>query len=160
MDDSYIDYGKLIDRAMRSIVKETLTLISKEGLQGDHHFYITFYTDFPGVKIAEELKAEYDEEMTIVLQHQFWDMEIKDDLFSVTLSFKHKKQNLVIPYAAITAFADPSVKFGLQFRQMEEELADMSGSKPTKKGKKSEGDSDEKPADGAKVISLDSFRKK
>lgn len=155
MDGSFIDYGKLIDQAMRSIVKEALFIVKKEGLQGDHHFYITFYTDFPGVEISDDLKKEYEEEMTIVLQHQFWDLEIDEEEFSVTLSFNHKKQRLIIPFEAITAFADPSVKFGLQFRQMEEEPGEA---KRAALPSNSEEPEEEPITDGSNIIDLANFR--
>ena len=172
MEESFIDYGRLIDGAMRSIVRDALKIVQKEGLAGDHHFYITFYTEFPGVVISSELKKEYKEEMTIVLQHQFWELAVEKDFFTVVLSFNHKKQKLIIPFDAITAFADPSVKFGLQFRQMEEEIAEATsdnkaGTPPVKKpikaiAAKVDVDDGEKPIVGSNnnVISLDNFRKK
>ena len=117
MTDSYIDYPQLIDTAMRSVVREVLRDASKNGLPGEHHFFISFKTEFSGVSISEQLKKRYPEEMTIVLQHQFWDFKVEDNRFQVTLSFGGVPEKLVIPYAALTAFADPSVKFGLQFTQ-------------------------------------------
>ncbi len=121
--DAYIDFPGMIDHAMREVVRQSLLIAESEGLPGDHHFFISFKTDFPGVQISEALKSRYPGEMTIVLQHQFWDLKVEDDFFSVTLSFNNVPEKLVVPFLALTAFADPSVKFGLQFHTMiDEEL--------------------------------------
>lgn len=124
--DNFIDYGQLIDDAMHVIVKRALEIVVEEGLPGDHHFFISFLTQYPGVEISEKLMEKYPEEMTIVLQYQFQDLEVTDEGFQVTLSFDNVKEPLKIPFAALTAFADPAVKFGLQFRYImddEEALA-------------------------------------
>jgi hypothetical protein len=117
MDKGYIDYSKLIDESMQVIVRKALDNVAENGLQGDHHFYISFYTKEEGVKISDKLLKKYPEEMTIVLQHQFQDLLVGEEHFEVSLSFGGVKEKLVIPYHALTAFADPSVKFGLQFRK-------------------------------------------
>ena len=159
MTDSHIDYSQLIDGAMRSVVREVLRDASKNGLPGEHHFFVSFKTDFPGVSISEQLKTRYPEEMTIVLQHQFWDFKVEDNRFQVTLSFGGVPEKLVIPYAALTAFADPSVKFGLQFTQMDvselEFLDTETGELPLVPKEKTATDNGK-----AEVISLDAFRKK
>ncbi len=120
MDKGYIDYSKLIDESMHLIVRKALENVSENGLQGDHHFYISFYTKSEGVQISDKLLKKYPEEMTIVLQHQFQDLRVKEDGFEVSLSFGGVREKLIIPYNALTAFADPSVKFGLQFRKNDE----------------------------------------
>jgi hypothetical protein len=114
MNDT-IDYPGLIDSAMRNVVKEALVHIDKFGLPGEHHFFISFQTNFPGVSISPQLKSRYPEEITIVIQHQFWDLKITDKQFSIMLSFNNIPEKLVVPFDALTAFADPSIKFGLQF---------------------------------------------
>ena len=110
-----IDYPGLIDSAMRNVVKEALIHVDKFGLPGEHHFFVSFQTNFPGVSISPQLKARYPEEITIVVQHQFWDLKITDKQFSLMLSFNNIPEKLVVPFDALTAFADPSIKFGLQF---------------------------------------------
>ncbi len=110
-----IDYPGLIDSAMRNVVREALVHVDHYGLPGDHHFFISFQTNYPGVSISPQLKARYPEEITIVVQHQFWDLKITDKQFSIMLSFNNIPEKLVVPFDALTAFADPSIKFGLQF---------------------------------------------
>jgi len=100
---------------MRGVVREALARAVTHGLPGAHHFYVTFKTQAPGVLLAPHLAAKYPDEMTIVLEHQFWDLEVRDDGFAVTLSFNNRPERIGIPWPAIAAFADPSVKFGLQF---------------------------------------------
>ncbi len=109
-------YDKMVENALRSVVRDALAVTAKEGLPGAHHFYITFRTDYAGVEVPDFLHAQYPHEMTIVLEHQFWGLEVDDEKFAVTLSFHSQAQRLIIPLSAITAFADPSVKFGLEFR--------------------------------------------
>lgn len=153
----FLDYGKLIDEAMRYVVRKALRLVAQHGLPGEHHFFITFETQFPGVMISEELLKKYPEEMTIVLQHQYWNLEVEEERFSVVLSFDNVKQNLTIPFEALVSFADPSVKFGMQFHQdmlMEEEPYANQPSKNPKQKKL------ENIKDGSNVVTLDSFRKK
>lgn len=124
MTEEFIDYGELIDDAMHVIVRKALEIIKQKGLPGDHHFFISFITQYPGVKVSKTLLDQYPDEMTIVLQYQFEDLEISNQGFSVTLSFSGIKESLYVPFAALTAFADPSVKFGLQFRHISEEYVD------------------------------------
>ncbi len=116
MTEDHIGYAQLIDSAMRGVVRDTLAIIKRDGLPGDHHCYLSFSTHFPGVEMTDYLRERYPDEMTIVLQHQFWDLDVTDDFFTVALSFNRKKEKLVIPFDALTAFADPSIKFGLQFQ--------------------------------------------
>ncbi|MDX1948985.1 MAG: ClpXP protease specificity-enhancing factor SspB [Rickettsiales bacterium] len=167
MKDKNIDYAKLIDKAMHDVVKSVLRQITKDGLPGQHHFFITFKTDAQGVMMSDELRKRYPKEMTIVLQHQFYDLEVEDQYFSIVLSFDHVKQNITIPFSALVSFVDPSVKFGLQFNTIMLEDADSNAElisegnkKPaskknsSKQSKKIDGNS------GSNVVTLDSFRKK
>lgn len=121
MSSEFINYGVLVDEAMHLIVKKSLQVLSGNSLQGDHHFYISFLTSYPGVTLSEKLKSKYPQEMTIVLQYQFENLHVYEDSFEVTLSFDNIKERIVIPYKSLTAFADPSVKFGLQFKHFEDE---------------------------------------
>src|SRR4051812_12277239 len=116
MTEDALNYPALIDHAMRGVVREVLRRVSITGLPGEHHFFISFSTNYPGVKISDQLKGKYPKEITIVLQHQFWDFRIEDHQFHVTLSFNGVPEKLTVPFAALTAFADPSIKFGLQFQ--------------------------------------------
>jgi hypothetical protein len=113
--DDPLNYDRLMEDALRGVVRQALAVAGERGLPGQHHFYITFRTDLAGVDIPDSLRRRYPKEMTIVLQHQFWGLEIVAERFEVTLSFDSKHERLVIPFAAVTAFVDPSVQFGLQF---------------------------------------------
>ena len=159
MSDEYLDYGDLIDEAMHYVVRKALERVRKNGLPGDHHFFITFETHHPGVMISDELTKRYPEEMTIVIQHQYWDLEIEENRFSIVLSFDNIKQNLTIPFDALISFADPSVKFGLQFSHSP---SDRRAEKKVQQGnvQKAKTASAEPVSEGPKVVSLDSFRKK
>lgn len=165
-----INYPLLIDAAMRSVVRDTLTQVAKHGIPGEHHFFISFKTNFPGVKMSDSLRTRYPEGVTIVLQHQFWDLKVEDTQFAVTVSFSNVPEKLLIPYAAITAFADPSVKFGLQFHdesdedEMELDLAAApegpSGSKQSVSFEDEDIREEEEIRGSAEIITLDAFRKK
>ncbi len=169
MGKDHMRYDRLVDGALRSVMITALRRAAGKGLPGDHHFYISFRTDHPGVVIGGELKALYPNELTIVLQHQFWDLEVGDKLFSVTLSFNGVRQQLTIPYQAVSAFADPGAKFGLQFEATD---ARAIGGRTTARVETSMGretvaavggdDGDERFAieSDAKVVPLDAFRKK
>ncbi|MEM7747711.1 MAG: ClpXP protease specificity-enhancing factor SspB [Pseudomonadota bacterium] len=113
--DGTIDYESLMQDAMRDIVRRVLLLAANEGLPGEHHFYISFDTLAPGVILSKRLRDKYAEEMTIVLQHRFWDLEVNQDRFEVKLTFDGIPERLVIPYNAIKVFFDPSIRYGLQF---------------------------------------------
>ncbi|MBL4758539.1 MAG: Stringent starvation protein B [Rhizobiales bacterium] len=115
MADDYFRYDLKVQNALRGVVRDVLLEASENGLPGEHHFFISFKTDAPGVRISERFQEEYPDEMTIVLQHQFWGMKVEENEFQVELSFDNKSEKLRIPYAAITGFSDPSIKFGLQF---------------------------------------------
>ena len=171
-------YEEMIDRALRGVVREALERAAREGLRGNHHFYIGFATDMPGVAIPESLRERYPHEMTIVLQHQFWDLEVEKDKFAVTLSFQRQPERLVIPFAAVRSFADPSVNFALEFAPAErpEAPAPLTGivpapvtsiapapiaptPVPAETGAKKAADKSEEKT-GAEVVTLDSFRKR
>lgn len=121
MTEDHIRYDQLIDEAMRSVVREALLKVKDEGLNGEHHFLISFFTNYENVDIPAKLKEKYPEEMTIVLQHQYEDLEIKPDFFQVVLSFEGKKERIKIPFNALTSFADPGVRFGLKFNILADE---------------------------------------
>ena len=172
MTQDFLEYPKMVERAMRGVVRDALIIATEGGLPGLHHFYITFRTNDPGVSIGDRLLAQYPEEMTIVLEHQFWDLAVADDQFSVTLSFGGAPENLVIPFVAITAFVDPSVKFGLQFDTVSDdeddtpENPDDASSGPAQEkapgqvaqaASKSEADAS---TEEGQVVALDQFRKK
>jgi hypothetical protein len=125
-----LHYDKMVENALRGVVRQALASVVDQGLPGNHHFYLTFRTVFPGVEIAERLHSQYPREMTIVLQHQFWGLEVTDEHFVVNLSFSNIPERLKIPYAALVSFVDPSVKFGLQF-QVPEDAGSAAGEPAT-----------------------------
>ena len=177
MGKDLIGYDVLVESGLRSVIREALRRVAADGWPGTHHAYITFRTDAPGVDVPDSLRARYPDELTIVLQHQFWDLEVEDDFFAVTLSFDKVGQRLTVPFAALTGYADPSVKFGLQFG-----ASPKAGGKkisPVARGKKAAGKPRQAPAaadaadsranggdpdspeeSGEKVVALDHFRKK
>jgi uncharacterized protein len=110
-----IDYASLVEKSLLRVVHDVLEMVAEQGLPGRHHLYITFRSDHPGVVMDDTLHARYPNEMTIVLQHEFWGLEVAEDGFAVTLKFNNLPQRLEIPLDAVTVFADPSVEFGLQF---------------------------------------------
>ena len=116
MSEDMMDYQALVERAMKGVVREALLKVAEDGLPGEHHLYITFRTQDEGVEITDRLIAQYPEEMTIVLQYQFWGLEISEDAFEITLSFSGTNERLFIPFDSVVGFADPSVNFGLQFK--------------------------------------------
>ncbi len=116
MTEHPIPYETWIDEALRGVIRRALERAATDGLPGDHHFYVTFRTDVDGTMVNPRLKNHHPEQMTIVLQHQFWDLELEDDAFAVTLKFRGKPERLRIPFRAVTQFADPAVNFGLQFK--------------------------------------------
>jgi uncharacterized protein len=156
MVQDLFDYPQMVETALRGVVREALARTAREGLRGAHHFYVSFRTDFPGVVIPDYLLDKYPEEMTIVLQHQFWGLEIGDQEFFVTLSFQNRPEQLAIPFAAVTSFADPSVKFGLQF--------EVPATKPqgaaALPAKVPAGEAPEPPRQAAEIVTLDKFRKR
>ncbi|UTW54434.1 SspB family protein [Kordiimonas sp. SCSIO 12610] len=115
MADTFIDYDSKVQSALRSVVRSVLIDTEKEGLAGDHHFYIAFKTQADGVMIPDHLISRFPDEMTIVLQHKYWGLKVFDDYFEIGLSFNQTPEHLTIPFAAVTGFVDPSVQFALQF---------------------------------------------
>lgn len=115
MTSDQIHYEQLAQEALRGVVREVLARVESDGLPGEHHFYIAFETQAEGVSISKRLREQYPEEMTIVLQHQFWDLKVAADSFEVRLSFNNIPERLVVPFSAIKVFFDPSVPYGLQF---------------------------------------------
>ncbi len=115
MADTYIDYDSKVQNALRSVVRSVLIDTEKEGLAGEHHFYIAFKTQAEGVMIPDHLVSRFPDEMTIVLQHKYWGLKIFEDYFEIGLSFNQTPEHLTIPFAAVTGFVDPSVQFALQF---------------------------------------------
>ena len=149
-----IDYGTLMHKAMRTLIFDVLEDVEQSGLPGEHHFFITFDTTVEGVEISEWLRQRYPEEMTIVIQHWFDGLNVKEDGFDITLNFGDQPESLVVPFLAILTFVDPSVEFGLRFEQNEDDeqpkFSEMEKvNDKEKKSSKKKGD----------VVSLDSFRK-
>ncbi|KAB7616040.1 hypothetical protein F9L33_04570 [Amylibacter sp. SFDW26] len=156
-----IDYGKMMHNAMRGLMADLLRKIAKDGsLPGEHHFFICFDTNHPGVDIADWLRDRYPEEMTIVIQHWFENLTVLDDRFSITLNFNDSPEPLVVPYDAIKTFVDPSVEFGLRFEEEEETyLEEVPESPMIMIEDEHEEIAEEKPKKEAEIVSLDSFRK-
>ena len=156
IDKKNIDYDQIVEETLRLVVKKSLELVNEEGLPGDHHFYISFDSTYKGVKVPSELKAGEDNEIKIILQHQFWDLTIDDHKFSVVLSFNGKKKIIFVPFNSITSFSDPSVGFSLQFKK------DVPTENTIKEEKilSNKSDKDEKQKFNAEIFSLDAFRSK
>ncbi|HKA75543.1 MAG TPA: ClpXP protease specificity-enhancing factor SspB [Pseudolabrys sp.] len=184
-----IRYDLLTQQALRSVVRNVLVDTAKKGLPGDHHFYISFDTHADGVRMSDRLRAQYPEEMTIILQHQFWDLKVGEDDFEVGLSFGGVPERLNVPFEAINGFFDPSVQFGLQFEEVTEgeerpapanvqepltakkkrsppsPLAVAKGpeatpsARPASAAKREKSEKPDKPP-GGEVVRLDRFRKK
>jgi uncharacterized protein len=170
MRQSRIDYGRLVEGALRSVVRDVLTRVSREGLPSPHHFYVTFRSEYPGVVMPEFLRERYPTDMTIVLQHQFWDLEVDEDGFSVTLSFADQLHRLHVPFSALKVFADPGVEFGLQFTlESDAEVTPLrtgpqavtgDGETQPLLGGPAAAEKAEVPEGGAEIVSLDRFRRK
>jgi hypothetical protein len=159
MAEDLMGYSELMERALKGVVRAALDLIADDGLPGDHHMYISFRTEAPGVEISSRLKAQYPEEMTIVLQHQFWGLETDDDGFEVTLSFGGISERLVVPWPALVGFVDPSVEFGLRFGTDFEAVLEGEIDEDETDDVEA-GDSEDKAGKTGDVVTLDSFRKK
>ena len=173
MATDHIRYDVLARDALRGVLRRVLTDAAEHGLPGEHHFFITFVSTADGVKLSPRLLAQYPEEMTIILQHQFWDLVVTEDRFEVGLSFGGIPERLVVPFAAIKSFLDPSVQFGLQFEPSDADAAaEVPGAKlpavpapsalPVAAPSPAAESTDEpaKPSEGAEVVRLDRFRKK
>ncbi len=189
MAEDLMRYDLLAQEALRGVVRASLQRVARSGLPGDHHFYIAFNTLAAGVRISERLLAKYPKEMTIVLQNQFWGLDVGEDRFVVELSFDNIPERLIVPFTAVNGFFDPSVQFGLQFETVEADEDGEHGEQGTSMEARNENDSDgaqpnvavastgenrtstdpedsennktDEADDGsADVVSLDSFRKK
>ncbi len=161
MARSAIDYGRMVEQALRTVVRDVLRRLATEGLPPPHHFYITFRTSDPGVELPDYLRERYPTEMTVVLQYQYWDLEVDDEGLSVTLSFNDVPHRIRIPFHAIKVFADPGAEFGLQFT-LEPEIVPLAQPerKPQPAGRKAEERREGQPEGGAEIVALDRFRKK
>jgi hypothetical protein len=173
MATDHIRYDVLARDALRGVLRRVLTDAAEHGLPGEHHFFITFLSTAEGVKLSPRLLAQYPEEMTIILQHQFWDLVVTEDRFEVGLSFGGIPERLVVPFAAIKSFLDPSVQFGLQFEATDGDAAagapaaklpavPVPSTLPVSEPSPATESTDEpaKPSEGAEVVRLDRFRKK
>ena len=170
MATDHIRYDVLARDALRGVLRRVLTDAAEHGLPGDHHFFITFLSTAEGVKLSPRLLAQYPEEMTVILQHQFWDLTVTEDRFEVGLSFGGIAERLVVPFNSIKSFFDPSVQFGLQFEPADAPAANLPAvpaptaltaptpavATPAPENK----DEPAKPSEGAEVVRLDRFRKK
>ena len=156
---SVFRYDDLVQKALIAVVCEVLSDVGKNGLSGNHHFYIRFRTDHPKTKVPKFLKERHPEEVMIVIQYQFWNLKVSSDHFCVDLSFNNIQETLTIPFAALTAFVDPSVKFALQFTPSFTDVEPRGSSGEPPKDSTRAALDDTVGEDG-KIISFDSFRKK
>jgi len=178
MADDHIRYDILAQEALRGVMRKVLAEVARTGLPGNHHFFITFLTGAPGVRVSSRLRERYPEQMTIVIQFQYWDLKVTDTGFEVGLSFSDVPEKLEIPFSAVRGFYDPSVNFELEFDVKAEGAAEDDAAAPVPEpiavvaekkpeSKKKAADAEKKPAaadtgggKGADVVSLDAFRKK
>ena len=171
MATDHIRYDVLARDALRGVLRRVLTDAAEHGLPGEHHFYVTFLSKADGVKLSPRLLAQYPDEMTIILQHQFWDLAVTEDRFEVGLSFGGIPERLVVPFAAIKSFLDPSVPFQLHFEPTEADVEDEPSKLPAvppapptapaaEPAAESKDNEPPKPGEGAEVVRLDRFRKK
>jgi hypothetical protein len=178
MATDHIRYDVLVHDAMRGVMRRVLADAAEHGLPGEHHFFITFLSNAEGVKLSPRLLAQYPQEMSIILQHQFWDLVVTEDRFEVGLSFGGIPERLVVPFNAIKSFSDPSVGFGVQFEPPDAETETPAAKLPavpaptglpvptpaadakTETSAESKDEGAAKPAEGAEVVRLDRFRKK
>ena len=172
MTEDLIRYDVLAQDALRGVMRKVLGEVEKTGLPGEHHFFITFLTDAPGVRVSSRLREKYPEQMTIVVQHQYWDLKVSDSGFEIGLSFSDVPERLLVPFAAVKGFYDPSVNFELEFDvEMAANIQDVNAEvtplqpalslAPAGGGAPSDADKEEAGDGGsADVVSLDAFRKK
>jgi uncharacterized protein len=170
MPEDHIRYDLLAQAALRGVVRSVLADAAKNGLPGEHHFKITFATGAPGVRLTERMRQQYPQAMTIILQHQFWDLAVRDEAFDVGLSFGGIAEKLTVPFAAIMAFVDPAVQFGFQFEPIGGEATEEKAPEKTAPAAHLPAEvKNEPPAPqpakepqpgGGEVVSLDRFRKK
>jgi uncharacterized protein len=173
MATDHIRYDVLARDALRGVLRRVLADAAEHGLPGEHHFFITFLSTAEGVKLSPRLLAQYPEEMTVILQHQFWDLVVSEDRFEVGLSFGGIPERLVVPFNSIKSFFDPSVQFGLQFESSDIAAENPAGSLPAVAAPAPASpalpaplpaadtkNEPAKPGEGAEVVRLDRFRKK
>ena len=174
MAEDLIRYDILAQDALRGVVRKVLSEVARTGLPGEHHFYVTFSTHAPGVRVSSRLLSQYPEDMTIVLQHQYWDLSVTEHAFEVGLSFNGIPERLLVPFTALKGFVDPSVQFGLQFEVMSRAPAETANlpaqplaadaplqvEAPAGEAPAEEAAEPPPPAGEAQVVSLDAFRKK
>ncbi len=169
MATDHIRYDVLARDALRGVLRRVLADAAEHGLPGEHHFFITFLATAEGVKLSPRLRAQYAEEMTVILQHQFWDLVVTEDRFEVGLSFGGIPERLVVPFNSIKSFFDPSVQFGLQFEPSDTETeaaatslpaVPVPAALPVPAPATENQDPAAKPGEGAEVVRLDRFRKK
>lgn len=153
-----LNYELLVEESLRLVVRSALRITEQTGLPGETHFYISFLTGFPGVEMEDGLRAQHPDTITIVIQHQFADLVVEDDRFSITLFFGGKPSMMTVPFAAVTSFNDPSVGFGLQFGMSDDEVPADDEEHDRDQHRIEAGDRPG-PAESAEVVSLDSFRK-
>ena len=155
-----LDYGSLMHRAMRGLIFNVLEQVRDHGLPGNHHFFITFDTTHPDVQLADWLKDRYPEEMTVVIQHWFENLEVREDGLSITLNFGDQPEPIQIPFDAIQTFVDPSVEFGLRFENQDmDEIEEEAEADETEPSAEATETSDAEPRQEAEVVSLDQFRR-
>jgi uncharacterized protein len=163
--ESLLPYNEWTEQALRQVAARALAYAAANGLPGGHHFYVTFRTDHPNTVIPKRVLAQYPQEMTIVLQHQFWDLKVDEAAgeFSVGLSFGGVPTTIYVPFAALTAFADPEARFGLQFKPeypAEEPAAAEPETEEAEAAAPAEGEEPAAPAETPQVVSLDAFRRR
>jgi hypothetical protein len=160
--DDFYQYAERAQTALLDMVRNVLHQVAQDGLVGEHHFYLTYYTQSEGVALSDKMRAAHPEEITIVLQNQFEDLEVDDDAFRVTLSFNNQAERLVVPFKALSKFYDPSVAFGLMFDVEPPFTEDAKAPLEEKTGLAEDGQKGALKPDGAsgEVVSLDSFRDK
>ncbi len=171
MPEDLMRYDQLAQAALKGVVREALRKVEKTGLPGEHHFFIQFNTRYPGVSIGERLAQKYPREMTVVLQHQFFNLQVTEERFQVELSFDNISEKLVIPFASVKGFLDPAVQFGLQFEvaptpdvtvseTKDEEKPEIKGQSDLNPKLEDARNEDEAADEKPNVVSLDAFRKK
>ncbi len=151
MPESPLDYHAMVQRALRSVLREALAEVAEEGLPEDHHFFVGFRTADPGVVVPGFLRERYPQEMTVVLQNQFWELEVDDEGFSVTLAFGASRHPIFVPWEAVTTFVDPPAEFALRF-----DLPESGGEEPAAEAESTPGSAEAT----APVVNLREFRKK
>ena len=154
MDPEKIDYPAILQDALRDAVRRVLEQVAEHGLPGEHHLYIGFRTGFPGVEVPRFLREQFPEEATVILQHQFWGLDVTPDAFSVLLAFGGSRQRILVPFAALTAFADPSANFGLRFE------ATPPSAGPAEPAPQPKAEEPAEPSQPGEVIRFDRFRRR